>query len=76
MISWIRCLVERLPTFQGNMGYSKKSNYEQMRKLADSYGASGNKEKQNECYTVVEDMAKRISNRRRIKQQDENDIEI
>ena len=63
-------------TFQGNMEYSKKSNYEQMRKLADSYGASGNKEKQNECYTVVEDMAKRISNRRRIKQQDENDIEI
>lgn len=63
-------------TFQGNMGYSKKSNYEQMRKLADSYGASGNKEKQNECYTVVKDMAKRISNRRRIKQQDENDIEI
>lgn len=63
-------------TFQGSIEYSKKSNYEQMRKLADSYGASGDKEKQTLCHTGLQDMAKRIFNRRRIIQQDENDIEI
>lgn len=63
-------------TFQGNMEYSKISNYEQMRKLADSYGASGNKEKQVKCRTILADMEKRVSNRRRRIIQDENEIEI
>lgn len=63
-------------SFQGNMEYIKTSNYEQMKKLADSYGTSGNKERQTECCTVIEDMMKRISNRRRIIQKDENDIEM
>ena len=63
-------------TFQGSMEYSKKSNYGQIKKMADSYGASGNKKRQTECFTVLEDMTKRISNRRRLILQEKNDIEI
>lgn len=62
--------------FQGSIEYSKKSNYEQMKKMADSYGASGDKKRQSKCNIILEDMTKRISNRRKVIQQEESDIEI
>lgn len=62
--------------FQGNIEYSKKSNYEQMKKMADSYGASGDEKRQRKCNIILEDMTKRISNRRKVIQQEESDIVI
>lgn len=52
--------------FSGNIIYNKKSNYEQMKKLAEDYGASGNKAKQVECLETLNKMAEKISNRRKI----------
>lgn len=62
--------------FHGKIEFSKKSNYEQMRKLADSYGASGDKEGQAECLKILEDMTGRISDRRNVKLQSVDDIEL
>lgn len=62
--------------FQGSIEYSKKSNYEQMKKMADNYGASGDEKRQSKCNIILEDMTKRISNRRKVIQQEESDIVI
>ena len=58
-----------------NIRYDKKSNYEQMRKLAADYGTSANNVEQEECLEILNEMTERISCRRKIDSLDVNELD-
>lgn len=62
--------------FKKKIAYVKKSNYEQVMELVKNYEELGNQERQAEYQNILSNIEKRISDRRKIKKQDEKEIEI